>query len=120
MSDKQTRRYGNDYYWTYIDDVSELKEYTIWERGLCVDKEMGSPTRMAVANSKYDAKRIVDALLAYKNTTVGLLGKREFVFLDFVKANCPEPYSTMAANAILWNDKDAYNKLRMDFPVIYS
>lgn len=120
MSDKQTKRYGNDYYWTYIDDGSDLKEYTIWERGLCVDKEVGSPTRMAVANSKYDAKRIVDSLLAYKNITAGLLGKKELVFLDFVKANCPEPYSTMAANAILWNDTEAYNKLRMDFPVIYS
>lgn len=114
------QRYGNDQYWTYIHDVIEKKEYIIWEKCPIVDKESGIPVQIAVAKSKYDAKRIVDALLAYTNTTTGLLGKKELAFLDFVKANCHEPYSTMATNAILWNDKNVYNKLRTDFPVIYS
>lgn len=121
MSDEQTKRYGNDHYWTYLEDPANRAEYIIWEKSDVRD-ELGrsSPNKIAIAASKYDAKRIVDALLAYKNNDFLVLGKKELIFLDFVKSHCPEPYSTIAANAILWNDKDAYNKLRMDFPVIYS
>lgn len=121
MSDEQPKRYGNDHYWTYLEDPFNRSEYIIWEKSEVSD-ELGrsSPTKLAITANKYDAKRIVDALLVYKNNDVSVLGKKELIFLDFVKANCPEPYSTIAANAILWNDKQAYNKLRNEFPVIYS
>lgn len=120
MNNEQTQRYGNDHYWTYLEDIPN-RDHIIWEKSDARD-ELGrsSPSKIAISSSKYDAKRIVDALLAYKNSDFLVLGKKELIFLDFVKANCPEPYATIAANAILWNDKDAYNKLRMDFPVIYS
>lgn len=111
------RRYGNDHYWAFLEIVPSGREVAIYQ---AIDGEENAPRIVARATSKYDATMIIDSLISYKNTSQPSLLKKEILFLEFVKANCPEPYSTMAANAILWNDKEAYNKLRMDFPVIYS
>lgn len=111
---EQTKRYGNDHFWAYIEDVPHGREIAIWQ--MILDEEC----IIGKAETKYTAKTIIDALIAYKNTQKLVLTPKELIFLDFVKANCPEPYSTMATNAILWNDKETYNKLKNEFPVIYS
>lgn len=111
------KRYGNDHYWAFVEIVPSGREIPIYQS---IIGEENAPRIVARATSKYDATVIVDALISHKNTSQLILAKKEIVFLEFVKANCPEPYSTMAANAILWNDKETYNKLRTDFPVIYS
>ena len=108
-------KYGNDHYWCFIEDGWSGKEIAIW-RGPDGHEEI-----IARASDKYEAKGIVDALLALSNSSQGIsLSKKALAFLEFVKANCPEPYSTMAVNAILWNDQETYKKLLSDFPVIYS
>lgn len=108
-------KYGNDKYWCFLDDNVTEKEIAIW----C--GERGDPYILARAIDKYEAKLLVDALLALSNTTVGEgLPKKALIFLDFIKSNCPEPYATMANNAIMWRDNDAYKKLLSEFPVIYS
>ena len=105
--------YGNARYWCFFDEKVLSKKVGIWTR--IDDKE----TLMAVAEDKYQAKFIIDALLAYPSLE-NVFGKKELAFLDFVKGFCPEPYATIAANTILWNDVAAYKKLRDEFPVIYS
>jgi hypothetical protein len=112
MSEK---RHGNNNYWCFLEDGWNGKEVAIWKG------PEGAEEIVARASDKYEAKRIVDALLNYamvEDTTK--FGKKEMVFLEFVCANCVEPYSTMASNAILWNDVDTYNKLKTDFPKIYA
>lgn len=114
MSDKNIR-YGNDHFWCFIEDGWANKEIAIWEgpvdNGQVIARVMNS----------YEAKRIIDALLNYvyiedKNK----FSKQELTFLEFGKSNFKEPYATMASNAILWNDKETYNKLKSEFSVIYS
>jgi len=109
-----SEKYGNDNYWTFIDEGWNGKEVAIWK---------GPPNQEEIicrASDKYEAKRIVDALLAQQNNTQGtVLDVKALAFLEFVQARCPEPYATMAANAILWNDQEVYKKLLSDFPVIY-
>jgi hypothetical protein len=114
MSEK---RYGNERYWCYIStDAKPVMEVAVWRS---VGK--GGSYIVARAVDVYEAKKLVDALLAYSNNVEkNKLGKKETLFLEFVMANCVEPYATMASNAILWNDWDVYNKLKSDFPVIYS
>ena len=110
-----TEQYGNDIYWCFVEDGWNGKEVAIW-RGPKDNEEI-----IARATDKYEAKRIIDALLTSNNSTKGIvLDKKALAFLEFVKAQCPEPYSTMAVNAIAWNDQNAYNKLISDFPMIYS
>ena len=109
------KRYGNSYYWCFIEDGWDGKEVAIW-RG-----PEGRERVVCRAPDKYEAKRIVDALTNYSiNEDKDKFGKKETVLLEFMQANCKEPYSTMASNTLLWNDKDAYKKLLSDFPVIYS
>ena len=108
------KHYGSDDYWCFIEEGWDGKEIAIW-KGPPNNEEI-----IARATDKYEAQLIVDALIANINeTNGGKLGKKELAFLDFVKAYCAEPYATMAANAILWNDRDAYSKLKFDFPMIY-
>lgn len=109
-----TTRYGNDNYWCFLEDTWINKEIAIWKG------PVNSEEIIARASDKYEAKRIVDALLAYENSNDGQLHKKELAFLEFIASNSQEPYATMASNAILWNDKEAYKKLLSDFPVIYS
>lgn len=109
------KKYGNDKFWCFIEDGWDSKEVAIW-KGPQDQEEV-----IARALNKYDAKTIVDALLHHtviEDKTK--FGKKEICFLEFVMANCVEPYATMASNAMLWNDKETYNKLKSDFPVIYS
>lgn len=114
MDNTPLKKYGNDFYW-FFQEVSNNKEIAIWSGPL--EKE----TIICRCSNKYDAKTIVDALLNFANTTdKSKLNNKELAFLDFVKANCVEPYATMASNAILWNDRETYNKLKSEFPVIYS
>jgi len=112
MSD--SKRYGNDHFWCFIDEKPG-KEVAIW-RG-----PDGAEEIIARAADRYEAKQIVDALLNYVNVEDKTkFGKKEMAFLDFACANFVEPYSTMASNAILWNDREIYNNLKRDFPTIYS
>ena len=76
---------------------------------------------MCRARDKYEAQVLVDALLNYTYVDKdNKFTKKELVFLDFVKANCVEPYATMASNTILWNDRPTYEKLVNEFPTIYK
>lgn len=109
------KKYGNEKYWCFIEDGWDGKEVAIW-RGPADKEEV-----IARATDKYEAKAIVDALLNYVSIEDQCkFGKREAAFLEFIMANCQEPYATMASNALLWNDKETYKKLKSDFPVIYS
>lgn len=110
-----TTKYGNDRYWCFVEDGWSGKEVAIW-RGPENQEEI-----IARAANKYDAKTIIDALLQY--TAVedkNKFSKKELAFLEFVASNCVEPYATMASNALMWNDWETYNKLKSEFPVIYS
>lgn len=112
MSEK---KYGNDHHWCFLPDGWNGKEVAIWEG------PEGHEEIIARAKDKYVAKIIVDALLHHQNTEDATqLSKKEMVFLEFVAANCVEPYATMASNAILWRDKAAYNDLKIKFPQIYE
>ena len=109
------KHYGNNNYWCFIEEGWNEREISIWKNNT------DGGEIIARAHDKYEAKLIIDALLNYvhiENKTV--LGKKEIVFLEFARSNCTEPYATMAANAILWNDKEAYNKLKSDFSKIYE
>jgi hypothetical protein len=106
------KRYGNSNYWTFIEDGWSGKEAAIWKG------PEGAEEIIARAKDKYQAKTIVDALLHHVYTDKGLSNK-ELAFLEFVTAQCPEPYSTMASNAILWKDKEAYNNIKQKFSEIY-
>jgi hypothetical protein len=109
------KKYGNDKFWCYIEDKWDGKEVAIW-KGPEDQEEV-----IARAVNKYEAKSIVDALLSYATTEdKSKFSNKELAFLEFVMAHCVEPYSTMAGNAVLWNDWDVYNKLKADFNVIYS
>jgi hypothetical protein len=110
-----TKKYGNDRFWCFIEDGWNGKEVAIW-KGPTDTEEV-----IARATDKYEAKIIIDALLNHVDIEDKTkFGKKEMAFLEFVCSNCVEPYSTMASNAILWNDHDVYNKLKTEFPVIYS
>lgn len=109
------KKYGNERFWAFIGDGWSEKEIAIW-KGPKEQEEI-----IARAKNKYEARLIIDALLNYtlvedKNG----LGNKEVAFLEFVCANCNEPYATMASNAILWKDREVFNKLKNDFPTIYG
>lgn len=77
---------------------------------------------MAHGTDKYNTMHIVDALiLAEKvgDNPENKLTKHEIVFLQFISSNCAEPWTTMADNAIMWNDREAYNTLKAKFSEIY-
>lgn len=109
-------KYGNDVFWCFPDDVPIGRSVAIWKR--TSERE----EIIAHGDDFYEAKFIVDALIFYHNNNpqFGLLKKKELAFLDFLKAHAPEPYATMASNTIMWNDRETYNKLLADFPVLYS
>jgi hypothetical protein len=109
------KKHGNNIYWCFIPDEWNGKEIAIWKG------PEGSKEIIARAKNKYVAKMIIDALLKFSNEQDSTaLTKKELAFLEFVEANYVEPYSTMAANAILWADKEAYKSIKSQFPVIYS
>jgi hypothetical protein len=110
-----SKRYGNENYWCFLEDAWDGKNIAIWRR-LAEQEEI-----IAYAIDKYDARLIVDALLNYTYVEDKTkFGKKELAFLDFARAHFVEPYATMAANAILWNDRGVYEKLKTDFSTIYS
>ncbi len=109
------KKYGNSNYWCFVGEVWDGKEIAIWK------SENSGETIIARAANKFEAKNIIDALLNHKVIEEqGKLGQKEMAFLEFLAANAVEPYSTMASNAIMWKDIEAYNKLKSDFAVIYS
>lgn len=118
MSDSKMKKYGNDIYWCFLEDGWEAsRPIEIWK-----DIGLGQSEVIAHASDKYNAMMIIDALLTHDNITDNkgeILSKKETIFLSFVESNCPEPYATMAANAILWNDKEAYKNLKSKFNEIY-
>lgn len=110
-----SKKYGNDNYWCFLEDGWSTREIAIW-RGPKEHEEI-----VARTPNKYDAKLIVDSLIQFRSSDdKDKFSKKEMALLEFIAANCMEPYSTMASNAILWNDWDAYNKLKSEFNQIYS
>lgn len=108
------KKYGNDDYWCFIPEGWTGKEVAIWKG------PEGHEEIIARAKDKYEARTIVDALLKYANSAeAGGLSNKELAFLEFVTAHCVEPYATMASNAILWKDKEAYASLKQKFNEIY-
>ena len=110
MNDK---KYGNSNYWCFLPEGYSDLEIAIWKG------PEGSETIIGRAVNKYEAKKIIDALINHNPSIINKLGKKELAFLDFVKSNCVEPYVTMATNAIMWNDMIAYEDIKSRFPVIY-
>jgi hypothetical protein len=109
------KKYGNCKYWCFIEDGWSGKEVAIWKG------PEGSEEIIARAKDKYEARNIVDALLKFANVEdTSKLSKKELAFLEFVCANCVEPYATMASNAILWQDHAVFEELKTKFPTIYS
>lgn len=114
-----TKKYGNEHYWCFIEDNwDKSRPIEIWQSlDQGADEEV-----MAHATDRYNAQQIVDALITadkVNDDPDNKLSKKELVFLSFVESQCPEPWSTMAANGILWNDKDVYNNLKAKFSEIY-
>jgi hypothetical protein len=108
-------KYGNDHYWTFIEEGWNGKEVAIWKG------PEGQEEIIARAKDKYEAKTIIDALLQHVNVEdSSKLTKKELAFLEFVSSNCVEPYATMATNAVLWNDKAAFEELKNKFATIYT
>jgi hypothetical protein len=112
MEIPMSKKYGNSVYWCFIEEGWSGKEVAIWKG------PEGAEEIIARAKDKYEAKTIVDALLHHVSTDTGLSNK-ELAFLEFVTAQCVEPYATMASNAILWKDKAAYDNLKQKFAEIY-
>jgi hypothetical protein len=113
MNTENSKKYGNDHFWAFIDEKPG-KEVAIWKG------PEGSEEIIARATDKYEAKQIIDALLNYVHIEDKTkLGKKEMAFLEFIASNVVEPYSTMASNAIIWNDREVYLRLLNDFPTIY-
>lgn len=109
------KKYGSEKYWCFIEEGWNAKEVAIWKG------PEGQERVIARAEDKYEAKTIVDALLKHVNVEdASALTKKELVFLEFVCANCVEPYATMASNAILWQDHAVFEELKTKFPTIYS
>ena len=109
------KKYGNEKYWCFIEDKWDGKQVAIW-KGPEDQEEV-----IAHAVNKYEAKSIVDALLSHSvSENKNKFSTKELAFLEFVMAHCVEPYSTMASNAVLWDDWETYNKLKTDFPTIYA
>jgi hypothetical protein len=111
-------QYGNSRAWCFLEDGWDTtRPIEIWH-SLGPDQE----EVMAHATDRYNAMKIVDALIVAENVkgeVKNQLTKHEVVFLDFVSSNCQEPWSTMASNAILFQDRDQYNTVKQKFGEIY-
>lgn len=109
-----SEKYGNNHFWCFIEENWNGKEVAIWSA------ENHEEFIIARASDNYEAKRLIDALINYTPIKPDRLNKKQLAFLEFVCYNCQEPYSTMAGNAIMWNDVDAYKNLIEKFYMIYS
>ena len=113
-----SKRHGNDLFWCFLEDGWETsRPIEIWH-----SIGQGAEEVMAHGTDKYNAMQVVDALITHDNVSdnpENKLTKKELALMSFIESQCPEPYCTMAANAIMWNDKDLYNKLKSQFSVIY-
>ncbi len=112
-----SKKYGNSNTWCFTEDGWEAsRPIEIWQ-------SVGEGEEViAHATDKYNAQRLVDALILSEKVgsdPKNKLTKREIVFLQFVSSTCPEPWTTMADNAIMWNDREAYNTLKAKFSEIY-
>lgn len=113
-----TRKHGNDVAWCFLEDGwDSTKPIEIWRT-----LGQGQEEVIGYATDKYNAMMLVDALVTAEKVNddpENKLNKHEVVFLSFVEDNCPEPWSTMAANGILWQDREAYKTLKTKFNEIY-
>lgn len=107
------KKYGNDSYWCYLEDGWSGKEVAIWKG------PEEQETVIARVKDKYEARHIIDALINYKKAADADLSPKELAFLEFVSSHCVEPYATMASNAIIWRDHDAFEKLKNKFAEFY-
>jgi hypothetical protein len=113
-----SKKYGNDIAWCFLEDGWETTRLIeIWH-----PLGKGEEEVMAYASDKYNAMQIVDAILiadSVKDDPENKLTKRETLFLQFVSSNCPEPWATMADNAIMWNDREVFKNIKAKFNEIY-
>ena len=113
-----SKRYGNSLVWCFTEEGwDNNRSIEIWH-AFGKDRE----EVMAYATDVYSAKQIVDALIVAENVSDdpgNKLIKKEIELLSFIEARCPEPYSTMATNAIMWNDRKGYKTLKAKFNEIY-
>jgi len=112
-----SKKHGNDNFWCFLEDGWDTsRPIEIWH-----NLGNGESEVMAHATDKYNAMQIVDALITHDNISDdgNKLTNKELAFLSFVESQCQDPYSTMAMNAIMWNDRNVYNNLKSKFPEIY-
>jgi hypothetical protein len=113
-----SKKYGNDKVWCFLEDGWDTtRPIEVWHT-----LGKGEQEVMAHATDKYNAMQVVDAIIVADNVNddpENKLTKHEIVFLQFVCSNCLEPWTTMADNAIMWNDREAYNTIKAKFPEIY-
>jgi len=113
-----SKKYGNDFAWCFHEEgYDSPRQIEIWH-----SLGNGESEVMAYATDKYNAQQIIDALIIadkINDDPESKLSKKEVVFLQFVSATCSEPWTTMADNAIMWNDRDAFNTLKAKFSEIY-
>ena len=116
MSTSNPKKYGNDFAWCYIEEPDTSGLIAIWKT-----LGPGQEDVIGYASDKYNAQLLVDALISHENTISNdkQLTKREVTFLQFVSAHCPEPWATKANNAIMWNDREAFNLIKESFSKIY-
>lgn len=110
-------KHGNDNFWCFLEPTDSIikREIAIWKG------PTGEAEIIARATDQYEAKRIVDALCSFKpSSDKNTLDKKSVTFLNFVRSHCKEPYATRATNALMWEDKEEYQKLLEEFPVLYS
>jgi len=122
--ENMSKRHGNDRFWCFLeDDIG--KETAVW-RKLDASRDMGPEDNDVVCRcpNRYYAMEIVDAMILKENTDkdrgIATFGPRELAFLEFVQNSGPEPQSTMARLAIIWNDWERYNELKEAFPSYYK
>lgn len=113
-----TKKHGNNRFWCFLEDNWDTnKPIEVWQ-----SLGDGNEEVMAHATDRYNATKIVNSLITAENVRdnpTAKLPKKAIVFLQFVSANCNEPWTTMAANAIMWNDQSEYEKLKAKFGEFY-
>ena len=113
-----SKKHGNENFWCFLEEGWDTsRPIEIWHA-----HGEGTEEVMAHAVDRFNAMQIVDALITHDNVNddgTDKLTNKELAFLSFVESQCQDPYSTMAMNAIMWNDRDLYNNLKSKFPEIY-
>jgi hypothetical protein len=113
-----SKRYGNDRVYCFLEEGWEnARHIEIWH---CIG--IGLEEVMAHATDRWNAMQIVDALITAENVKddgENKFTKRQIQLLEFVAATSVEPYTTMANNALLWEDQELYTTVKAKIQEIY-